>query len=29
MQQVMQIAGFQELGIMSQESGIAGMRPLF
>ena len=29
MQQVMQIAGFQELGVMCQELGIAGMRHLF
>lgn len=29
MQQVMQIAVFQELGVMGEELGIARMRPLF
>ena len=29
MQQVMQITGFQELGVMSRELGIAGMRHPF
>ena len=29
MQQVMQIPGYQELGVKHQKSGIAGMRSLF
>ena len=29
MHQVMQIAGFQELGVMGRELGIAGMRHPF